>query len=73
MLYRELIVQRPYLEKSFSSQKAEKNGEAQVSLPRSTKGLNVGKPEDASAQIFTNQWLGFTISVTHKDKVEERK
>ena len=37
------------------------------------KGLKVGKPEDARAEMFISQWLGFTISVTHKDKMKETK
>lgn len=37
------------------------------------KGLNVGNLEDSTAEVFMSEWLGFTISVTKKHKMEERR
>lgn len=57
----------------FSSPEAEKSCKAQLLLPKSKRELNVGKSEDTSVEVFISQWPGVKVSVTHKDKMEERK
>jgi len=36
------------------------------------KGINVGKPENACAEVFITRWCGFIIRVIQNDKLEER-
>lgn len=37
------------------------------------EGMNVGEPEDTSADVFIRPWPRFTLRVIQKDKTEERK
>ena len=57
----------------FLVQQDNQNFEIRISLKMNAKGLNVGKPQDTSAEMFNSRWLGFTTWVIKDDKIEDRE
>lgn len=63
----------PYLEKEvLPTQQTNQNIETELSLIIRTKGQNVEKHKD-TRKVFVGQWLGFTIRVIQRRKIEVNK